>query len=100
MDLLGFISKLGSSDLYSFCLCLEAYLDHAFKHSIEDIGFDKSNGSFYILLYNGISITSAFGQKVEYTTLNLDDDDSNPYDDHEKTFNTYYEAENYLNSMV
>ena len=100
MDLLGFISKLDSSDLYSFCLCLEAYIDHAFKHSIEDIEFDKSNGSFYILLSNGISITSAFGQKVEYTTLNLDDDDSNPYDDHEKTFNTYYEAENYLNSIV
>ena len=100
MDLLGFISKLDSSDLYSFCLCLEAYLDHAFKHSIEDIGFDKSDGSFYILLSNGISITSAFGQKVEYTTLNLDDDDSNPYDDHEKTFDTYYEAENYLNSIV
>ena len=100
MDLLGFISKLGSSDLYSFCLCLEAYIDHAFRHCIDDIGFNKSDGSFYITLDNGISITSAFGQKVEYTTLNLDDDDSNPYDDHEKTFDTYYQAENYLNSIV
>ena len=100
MDLLNFINKLGSGDLYSFCLCLEAYIDHAFKHSIEDIGFDKSNGSFYILLDNGISITSAFGQKVEYTTLNLDDDDSNPFDNYSKDFDTYIEAENYLNSIV
>lgn len=100
MDLLGFISKLDSSDLYSFCLCLEAYLDHAFRHSIEDIGFDQSNGSFYILLSNGISITSAFGQKVEYTTLNLDDDDSNPFDNYSKDFDTYIEAENYINTIV
>lgn len=100
MELLNFINKLGSSDLYSFCLCLEAYVDHAFKQCIEDIGFDNSNGSFYIVLDNGIIITSAFGRKVEYTTLNIDDDDTNPYDEPEKQFDTYWEAENYLNHTV
>ena len=100
MDLLNFINKLGSSDLYSFSLCLTAYVDNCFKHCIDDIGFNSSNGAFYITLDNGITITSSFGQRVEYVTMNLDHDDRNPYDDHEKDFDTYIEAENYLNSIV
>lgn len=100
MDLLGFISKLGSSDLYSFTLCLNAYIDFGFRHCIDDIGFNSSNGAFYIALDNGITITSSFGQRVEFVTMNLDDDDTNPYDNHEKEFDTYCQAENYLNSIV
>lgn len=100
MDLVGFISKLGSSDVYSFSLCLTAYVDHGFKHCIDDIGFNSSNGAFYIALDNCITITSSFGQPVKYVTVNTDDDDSNPYDDYEKEFDTYIEAENYLNSIV
>lgn len=100
MDLIGFISKLCSSDVYSFSLCLTAYVDHCFKHCIDDIGFNSSNGAFYITLDNGITITSSFGQRVEYVTMNLDNDDRNPYDDHDKDFDTYIEAENYLNSIV
>lgn len=100
MDLIGFISKLGSSDLYSFTLCLTAYIDYGFKHCIEDIGFNSSNGAFYIALDNGITITSSFGQPVNYVTVNLDDDDNNPFDNYEKDFDTYMEAENYINSIV
>ena len=100
MDLLNFINKLGSSDLYSFSLCLTAYVDHGFKHCIDDLGFNSSDGAFYITLDNGINITSSFGQRVEFVTMNLDNDNTNPYDDHEKYFDTYIEAENYLNSIV
>ena len=100
MDLLNFINKLGSSDVYSFSLCLTAYVDHCFNECIDDLGFNSSDGAFYITLDNGITITSSFGQRVEYVTMNLDDDNRNPYDDHEKYFDTYTEAENYLNSIV
>ena len=100
MDLLNFINKLGSSDVYSFSLCLTAYVDHCFNECIDDIGFNSSDGTFYIALDNCITITSSFGQPVKYVTVNTDDDDNNPYDDYEKEFDTYMEAENYLNSIV
>ena len=100
MDLLNFINKLGSSDVYSFSLCLTAYVDHCFNECIDDIGFNSSDGTFYIALNNCITITSAFGQPVKFVTVNTDDDDNNPYDDYEKEFDTYMEAENYLNSIV
>jgi len=93
MDLLAFINKLGSSDLDSFIICLEALNNEANKQQIEDIGINDETGTVYIILDNGIIINSSFGQKVEFTVMD------NKEDYQEKDFNNYYLAENYLNTL-
>jgi hypothetical protein len=94
MELVEFIDKLGSSDLRSFIICLDAYLDECFSESIEDIGINNNSGNVYILLCNGITIYSSFGQRVGFSIM----ENNNDYE--EKEFDYYYMAENYLNSIV
>lgn len=98
MNVVNFIDKLGSSDLRSFIICLEAYSNECFQESIEDIGINDSSGNVYILLCNGITIYSSFGQTVTFSTMNSDEDVNPHYED--KEFDTYFEAEDYLNSIV
>ena len=93
MDLLDFVKKLGSSDLASFIICLEALSNEANNQPIEDIGINNSTGSVYIMLDNGIIINSSFGQRVIFTVMDHKDDDQ------EKDFDNYYLAENYLNTL-
>ncbi len=94
MEIVEFIDKLGSSDLRSFIICLDAYLDECFRESIEDIGINNNSGNVYILLCNGITIYSSFGQRVGYSVFENSDD----YE--EKEFDNYYLAEDCLNSRV
>ena len=93
MNLVNFIDKLGSSDLRSFIICLEAYSNECFSESIEDIGINNSSGNVYILLCNGITIYSSFGQRVGFSLF----EESENYDETE--FDNYYLAENYLNTI-
>jgi hypothetical protein len=53
-----FINSLGSSDLHSFILCLEAYnnLDYNEKSEIEFLGFNQYSGNIYICMQSGIII--------------------------------------------
>jgi hypothetical protein len=91
METAQFINSLGSSDLHSFTLCLQAYNDSASTRGeeIADIGFNTSSGYVYIALENGICIASCFGRPVEYITTN--------YNNGEETFHeTYAEAEEAL----
>ena len=86
-----FINSLGSSDLHSYTLCLEAYNDNARMEEIADIGFNTSSGYVYIALENGICIASCFGRPVEYIAIN--------FEDGEETFHeTYDQALNYINN--
>ena len=93
MNLVNFIDKLGSSDLRSFIICLEAYSNQCFSESIEDIGINDSSGNVYILLCNGITIYSSFGQRVGFSIMQ----ESEEYE--EKEFEDYYSAEDYLNTI-
>jgi hypothetical protein len=94
MDIVQFIDKLGSSDLRSFTICLDAYLNECFSESIEDIGINDSSGNVYILLCNGITIYSSFGQRVGFSVMENNDEHE------EKEFDNYYLAEDYLNSHI
>jgi hypothetical protein len=80
------INYLGSSDLQSFILCLEAYnnLSGYDKEPIDDIGFNQYSGYVYFVLESGITICSNFGQPVIYMYT----------DEHgeEHEFETHFEA--------
>jgi hypothetical protein len=84
------ISKLGSSDYESYLLVHEAYRDYAFGEDIMETGFNTSSGYVYIALENGIQIASCFGQEVDYIVYDYETGD-------EHFFDTYYEANKYLN---
>ena len=92
MNLLDFVNKLGSSDLASFVICLEALNNEANNQTIEDIGINSS-GDVYVVLDNGIIINSSFGQRVAFTVMDHKNGDQ------EKDFDNYYLAENYLNTL-
>ena len=94
MEIVQFIDKLGSSDLRSFTICLDAYLNECFSESIEDIGINDYSGNVYILLCNGITIYSSFGQRVGFSVFENNDEHE------EKEFDNYYLAEDCLNSRV
>jgi hypothetical protein len=80
------INNLGSSDLQSFILCLEAYnnLSNGDKESIDDIGFNQYSGYVYLVLESGITICSNFGQTVIYMVTNEQGQ--------ENEFETHFEA--------
>jgi len=68
-----------------FSKVFEAYAEEVGSEEIMEIGFNANSGIVYIALENGISICSAFGNDVEYLTMD--------YDDNEETFfDTYEEA--------
>jgi len=67
-----FLNTLGSSDMKSLELCLEAYRLNAFREEIEEMGFNTSTGYIWIYLTNGVTIASCFGNDVEYIATNFD----------------------------
>lgn len=84
-----FLNSLGSSDLESLQIILNTYNeDYEIRsNDIEDIGFNKFSGYVWLLLDNGISILSCFGQSVEFMTI---DSRGN-----EILHDTYYDAINH-----
>ena len=84
-----FLNSLGSSDLESLQIILNTYNeDYEIRsNDIEDIGFNKFTGYVWLLLENGISILSCFGQSVEFMTI---DSRGN-----EIFHDTYYDAINH-----
>ena len=84
-----FLNSLGSSDLESLQIILNTYNEYYLicSNDIEDIGFNKSSGYVWLLLENGISILSCFGQSVEFMTI---DSRGN-----EIFHDTYYDAINH-----
>ena len=88
-----FLNTLGSSDLESLQIILNTYNEYYLicSNDIEDIGFNKSSGYVWLLLENGITILSCFGQSVEFMTI---DSRGN-----EIFYDTYYDAINHKFSV-
>jgi hypothetical protein len=85
-----FLNTLGASDMRSLNIILQTYNnDYKIKsNGIEDIGFNTNSGYVWLLLGDGITIVSCFGQSAEFLTI----DNSGNEIFHE----TYYEATNHL----
>jgi|694.fasta_scaffold62602_3 hypothetical protein len=85
-----FLNTLGASDMRSLIIILQTYNnDYKIKsNGIEDIGFNTNSGYVWLLLGDGITIVSCFGQSAEFMTI---DDNGN-----EIFHDTYYEATNHL----
>jgi hypothetical protein len=67
-----FLNKLGSSDMESLTLVLDAFRQYAFKQEVEDYGFNTSSGYVWVFLTNGCTIASCFGQDVVYIFTDFD----------------------------
>jgi len=88
-----FLNTLGSSDLESLQIILNTYNEYYIIRSndIEDVGFNKSSGYVWLLLENGITIVSCFGQSAEFLTT---DNCGN-----EIFYDSYYDAINHSTSL-
>ena len=86
METTNFINSLGSSDLHSFILCLEAYnnLSQGDKEKILEVGVNLYSGFIYLFLESGLSICSRFGRPVIYIITNESGE--------ELEFETHFEA--------
>jgi hypothetical protein len=73
------LSELGSADLESLSLVIKAYKENAIKEEILETGFNLNSGYVYIALENGITISSCFGQDVEYITTDFETGEENFY---------------------
>ena len=87
----NFLSSLGSSDIESFILVIQSYLDNARNEDIMETGFNTSSGYVYIALENGVQIASCFGQDVDYIVCDFETGD-------EHFFDTYEEAIKHFNN--
>ena len=85
-----FLNTLGASDMRSLNIILQTYNnDYKIKsNGIEDIGFNTNSGYVWLLLGDGITIVSCFGQSPEFMTI---DNRGN-----EIFHDSYYEATNHL----
>jgi len=85
-----FLNTLGASDMRSLIIILQTYNnDYKIKsNGIEDIGFNTNSGYVWLLLGDGITIVSCFGQSAEFLTI---DNRGN-----EIFHDTYHEATNHL----
>tara|TARA_R110002126_G_scaffold121747_1_gene263269 strand:- start:391 stop:669 length:279 start_codon:yes stop_codon:yes gene_type:complete len=59
----------------------EAYANECPNEEIFQVGFNNHNGYVYIALENGITIGSAFGNKVEYIASNFHDGEEMFFDE-------------------
>jgi hypothetical protein len=91
IQLAEFVNNLGSSDLRSLELCLEAYRENAFKVEIEDMGFNQNSGYIWLMLDNGVTIASCFATDVVYLATDWDSGE-------EQVFETYWECLNHVNN--
>lgn len=60
------LNQMGTADIYSLTLVLNAYIDNCHNVLIDDIGYNNYTGDSYLELENGIIISSCFGRDVEY----------------------------------
>lgn len=67
-----FLNKLGSADMQSLTLVLDAFREFAFNQEVEDYGFNTNSGYVWLYLTNGCTIASCFGQDVDYIFTDFD----------------------------
>jgi len=66
------IGSMGSSDIKSIDIVIDAYKKFADGEHIEFSGFNTSTGYVYIALENGVQIISNFGQEVEFLVTDME----------------------------
>jgi hypothetical protein len=87
------LQNLKCSDLESLYIVIDAYKEAGSPEIMEGgIGMNMNSGYVYIALENGIQIASCFGQSVDYLVYDFESGD-------EFYFETYDEAEDYLNKL-
>ncbi len=87
------ISSMGSMDIESMEIVINAYKEFADGEYIEFSGFNTSSGYVYIALENGVQIISNFGQEVEFLVTDMDTGE-------EFFLDTYEQAEEKMNELV
>ena len=88
------LNQMGTADIYSLTLILNAYIDNCHNVLIDDIGFNVRTGENYIELENGIIISSCFGRDVTYHINYLGMEDIE-----DPKFDTYHEALEHLEAI-
>tara|TARA_R100001163_G_C4944492_1_gene114886 strand:+ start:306 stop:605 length:300 start_codon:yes stop_codon:yes gene_type:complete len=84
------LNEMGSSDIKSMHLVIDAWKDLDFKSKdimYEGTGFNTMSGYVYIALENGISICSCFGQEVEYLVTDYDTGEEYFYETFDEALN-------------
>lgn len=83
MKIEGIKDSIAHLEAIGFSRVFNAYANEVGSEDIMEIGFHANSGIVYIALENGISICSAFGEEVEFLTMD--------YDDNEETFFESYD---------
>lgn len=86
----GLKSSFAYCESIGLSKCFEAYAN--IGEDILELGFNPNSGYVYIALENGVSICSMLGQDVEYLVTDFESGE-------ELFFDTYEEAENYLQTL-
>jgi hypothetical protein len=88
-----FLNTLGASDMKSLNIILQTYNnDYKIKsNGIEDIGFNTNSGYVWLLLGDGITIVSCFGQSAEFLVTE--------FSGRETFYDNYYDAINHSSSL-
>ena len=97
-DSIDFMNTLYGSDLKSFLIVLENYARVKYNENInedaqiESMGFNINTGFVFLLLDNGITIASAFGQDVVFFVF--DEGEELAYMEYEEAKNHEYKDYN------
>lgn len=83
MKIEGIQGSIAHLEAIGFSRVFNAYANEVGSEEIMEIGFNANSGIVYIALENGITICSAFGEEVEFLTMD--------YDDNEETFFESYD---------
>ena len=87
------LQNLKCSDQHSLYIVIDAYREAGSPEIMDGgVGMNMNSGYVYIALENGISICSCFGQSVQFLVTDFESGD-------EFFFETYEEAEEYLNNL-
>ena len=82
------LNKMGSSDIESMHLVIDAYRELSTNECIFETGFNTNSGYVYIYLENGVSICSCFGQDVDYLVTDMETGEEYFEDTYEEALET------------
>lgn len=88
----GLNESIAYCEAKGLSLCFGAYAEECGREDILEIGFNSNSGYVYIALENGVTICSMLGRAVEYLVTDFEDGE-------EHFFDSYHEAETFLQSV-
>lgn len=92
LTIYGLNESIACCEAIGLAKCFEAYAEIGEEIMEGGIGFNSNSGNVYIALEIGVTICCAFGRQVEYIVID-------PDNGQEYFFDTYQEAELYLENM-